>query len=37
MSIYLYQSKKVQRYLGKNIYDINEPVKEQIDPLLFGM
>lgn len=34
MPIHLYQSKKVQRYLGKNIYDKNEPVKEQIDPLL---
>ncbi len=34
MSIHLYQSKKVQRYLDNNIYDIKEPVREQIDPLL---
>ncbi|WKK82005.2 DUF6933 domain-containing protein [Marivirga arenosa] len=34
MPIHLYQSKKVQSYLGDMIYDINEPLKEQIDPLL---
>ena len=34
MSIYLYQSKKVQRYIGKNIYGNPIGGIEDIDPLL---
>jgi hypothetical protein len=32
--IHLYQSKKVQRYLGTKIYDAKEPLETGIDPLL---